>query len=290
MNETAKLILEIIKGSGLATGVDVSRYNVGVDFDDAEFKDTLDVIDYMMFRVSSGRADGTVYIDPTVDKYYAELLEHPMIVRDGYHYLSSHSDWKKQYDVFLEGVDGLELDILTVDGERIYNTQSAQFAGYAYYFIKQLQKDFPDKRVKFYSNKYDYMGWFDAYYDFDQFPYHHAQYPWSKWVGVESYWLPSLLQFLKDAFSGSKTPNLPTSRSDYVLWQIGANTGIGYELGFGADYLDINVSRQPLEEFRRWAGLYSRIGPDPEPEMSLEELVVWLKEMHKNTANHPPLK
>lgn len=281
MNSTAKQILEIIQGSGLATGVDVSRYNASVDFDEAEFQGILNVIDYMMVRVSSGRADGTVYIDPMLEKFYAELMEHPMIVRDGYHYLSSHSDWKKQYEVFLEGIDGLDLDILTVDGEKIYNDQSAQFAGYAYYFIKQLMKDFPTKRVKFYSNKWDYMGWFDAYYDFDQFPYHHAQYPWSRWDNVDPYYIPSLLQSLKDIFGGITKPKLPTSRSDYVLWQVGAETGLGYELGFGADYLDVNVSRAPLEEFRQWAGLYNRLKPDeqedpklePEPGLSLEEKV-----------------
>ena len=230
-----------------------------------------------------------MYVDPTVDKFYAELEEHPMIVRDGYHYLSSHSTWTKQYDKFLEGIDGLDLDILTVDGERIYNQQSGAFAGYAYYFLKQLQKDFPSKRVKFYSNKYDYMSWFDAYYDFDQFPYHHAQYPWARWDNVEAYYLPSLYQTLKDIFSGAKTPNLPPSRSDYTLWQVGANTGIGYELGFGTDYLDINVSRQPLEEFRVWSGLYNRIGVAPTPEtpqsvedrlVALEATTEWLSTFH----------
>jgi len=107
MNNTTKQILEIIRDSNLATGADGSRYNVGVDWDDTEFIDSLDVMDYFMFRISSGRADGTVYIDPLVDKFYAELLEHPHVIRDGYHYLSSHSDWKKQYDVFGEGIDGL---------------------------------------------------------------------------------------------------------------------------------------------------------------------------------------
>ena len=37
---------------------------------------------------------------------YAELEQHPHIVRDVYHYLSSHSKWTKQYDKFLEAVDG----------------------------------------------------------------------------------------------------------------------------------------------------------------------------------------
>ena len=49
----------------------------------------------------------------------------------------------------------------------------------------------------------------------------------------------------------------------------GPITGIGLELGFGADWLDINVSKLPLEDFRQWAGLYNRWQPDgtdPEPE------------------------
>jgi len=167
------------------------------------------------------------------------------------------------------------VEILTVDGERIFNNKSAQFAGYAYYFLKQLQKDFPDKRVKFYSNRYDYSDWFDRYYDFDQFPYHHAQYPWARWDNVGAYYIPQLLQFIKDVFSGSAKPNLPPSRDDYVLWQVGANTGLGYELGFGADYLDINVSSMSLEDFREWSGIYNRWNPDtdPKPEVTRSEMV-----------------
>jgi GH25 family lysozyme M1 (1,4-beta-N-acetylmuramidase) len=262
MNATAKKILEVIKASHLATGVDVSKYNGGVDFDEAEFIDTLDVIDYMMVRASSGVADGTVYIDPMMEKFYAELTEYPHIVRDAYHYLSSHSSWIKQYDVFMEAIDGLDFDILTVDGERIYNVKSAQFAGYAYYFLKQLQKDFPNKRVKFYSNKYDYFDWFDRYYDFDQFDYHHAQYPWARWDNVNTYYLQQFYQFINDTFSGNYKPNLPPSRNDYIVWQVAAYTGIGKELGFQADYLDINVSSMPLEEFRTWAHLYDRWQPE----------------------------
>jgi hypothetical protein len=266
LNQTAKKILEVIQASDLATGVDVSRYNTGVSFDEAEFQGVLDVVDYMMVRASSGRADGTVYIDPALDKFYAELEAYPHIVRDAYHYLSSASSWTKQYDVFMAAIDGLDFEILTLDGERIYNVKSAQFAGYAYYFLMQLQKDFPDKRVKFYSNKYDYFDWFDRYYDFDKFDYHHAQYPWARWDNVSAYYLPQLYQFIEDVFSGAYKPNLPPSRSDYIMWQVGANTGIGLELGFGADYLDVNVSSMMLEELREWSGLFKRWGADiPEP-------------------------
>jgi hypothetical protein len=202
-------------------------------------------------------------------------MEHPMIVRDAYHYLSSHSPWTKQYDKFMKSLDGMDVDIFTLDGEKIYNVRSGQFAGYAYYFMKQLEKDFPDKPRKFYSNRWDYQDWFDYYYDFDQFDYHHAQYPWSRWDNVDPYWLPSLYQTLTDIFTGIRKPELPPSRkeNDYVMWQVGANTGLGYELGFGVDYLDINVSRLPLEEFRQWAKLYDRVNPEPQPPLTLEERV-----------------
>ncbi len=278
MNSTAKQILEIILASGLATGVDVSRYNVGVDFDEAEFTQTLDIVDMCMVRASVGVADGTMYVDPALPKFYIELEEHPNIIRDFYHYLSSHSLWTKQYDIFMEAIDGLEFEWLTLDGERIYNVQSASFAGSAYYFMKQLLKDFPDKQIKFYSNKYDYMGWFDSYYDFDQFQYHHAQYPWSRWDTVDTLYIPQLLRSLKDIFTGSRTPDLPTSRKDYVEWQVGANTGIGLELGFGTDFLDVNVSRLPLAEFRTLSHLERRwteggiITPEPVVVLSNEEL------------------
>jgi truncated hemoglobin YjbI len=275
MNATAKKILEIIRASHLATGVDISRYNVSADFDDAAFTGALEVIDYCMFRASYGLADGNIAIDPMSEKFYAELMEHPMVVRDAYHYLSSHSHWIKQYDKFMEAVDGMEIDIFTLDGEKIYNVRSGQFAGYAYYFMKQLQKDFPGKPCKFYSNKWDYQDWFDYYYDFDQFDYHHAQYPWARWDNVSEYWLPSLYQTLTDIFVGSRKPNLPSSRgaNDWTMWQVGAYTGIGLELGFGVDYLDVNVSRLPLEEFRQWARLYERVKPEVSVEMTLEERV-----------------
>jgi len=281
MNQTAKKILEIIRGSHLATGVDVSKWNISTDFDEAEYLHVFDVVDYVMVRATYGSASGGV-IDPMLDKNYAELDEHPHIVRDAYHYLSSGSKWTVQYDKFLEAIDGMDFEILTVDGEKAYNTRSAEFAGYAYYFLKQLQKDFPDKRVKFYSNKYTYESWFDCFYDFDGFDYHHAQYPWERWDNVEDYLLPSLYQTLTDIFSGSQKPNLPKSRSDYVMWQVGSKTGLGLELGFGVDYLDINVSRMPLDEFRQWSGLYKRWKPEgSDPiELTLEEKVAILWDAH----------
>lgn len=272
MDGNVKKILDIIKNSNLATGVDTSRYNISVDWDAAEYTQTLDIVDYAMIRVSSGVSDGTVYIDPLLEEQYTELEQHPHVVRDGYHYLSSHSKWTKQYDKFLEGIDGKTFDILTLDCEKIYNVRSREFAGFAYSFLVQLKTDFPDKQVKIYSNKYDYQDWFQYYYDFDKFPYHHAQYPWSRW-NVENYLIDRLFQSLTNIFTGKTKPNLPASRGadGYELWQIGANTGIGHELGYGADYLDVNVSRRSLEDFREWSGLYKRwnsgeiIEPQPLP-------------------------
>lgn len=274
MDAVAQKILEIIQSSHLATGADFSVYNSSVDFDTAEFAGALEVMDFAMLRGSSGRADGTVYIDSKLDDFYAELVQHPMIVRDVYHYLSSASKWTKQYDTFLKAMDGKDFDILTLDGERIYNVKSEQFSGYAYYFLKQLQLDFPAKRVKFYSNRYDYMGWFQGPYNFDEFDYQHAQYPWARWDNVNAYYLQQFYAFMNNVFTTQATkPNLPDSRkgkdNDYVMWQVGSYTGIGLELGFGADWLDINVSKLPLEEFRQWAGLYNRLNPagtEPEPE------------------------
>jgi hypothetical protein len=268
VDNTARTILEIIRDSHLATGVDTSKYNQSVDYDQAEFAGVLDVVDYAMIRGSVCRGDGSLEKDPLLDASYAELKEHPSVVRDVYHYLGSARVWTQQYDFFLDAIDGKDFEILTMDGERIYNVKSAKFAGYAYYFLKQLIKDFPDKRVKFYSNRYDYMDWFRRYYNFDGFDYHHAQYPWARWDNVSPYWLPKLYEDLKAIFSGQTTPNLPDSRKpdNYVLWQVGAYTGIGLELGYGSDYLDINVSKMPLEDFRQWAGLYRRWQPeDPEP-------------------------
>ena len=274
MDAVAKQVLETIQNSHLATGADFSVYNKSVDFDTAEFAGALDVMDFAMVRGSSGRADGTVYVDPNLDVYYAELVQHPQIVRDIYHYLSSESKWTKQYGYLLQAMDGKDFDIITLDGERIYNVKSEEFAGYAYYFLKQLKLDFPTKRVKFYSNRYDYMGWFQGPYNFDEFDYHHAQYPWARWDNVNAYYLQQFYAFLNGVFTNQTAePNLPDSRkgkpNDYVMWQVGAYTGIGLELGFGADWLDINVSKLPLEDFRQWAGLYNRWRPEgtePVPE------------------------
>lgn len=263
MNSTAKQILEIIRGSHLATGVDVSRYNQSVDFDTAEYAHVLEVVDYCMVRGSTGVADGTVYIDPLLNHYYAELQQHPHVVRDVYHYLSSHSPWTKQYDTFMQAIDGKQFEILTLDGEKIYNVRSKEFAHAAHSFMLQLINDFPTKRVKFYSNRYDYQDWFNYFYNFDQFDYHHAQYPWARWDNVEPWRLPHLYQSLTEMFTGVSKPNLPSSRAadGYVMWQVGAYTGIGEELGFGADYLDVNVSRLPLQEFLQWSGIYKRWQP-----------------------------
>lgn len=277
MDTTAKQILELIQQSHLATGPDTSRYNISVDWDKAAFSGVLDVVDYAMIRGSSGRADGTIYIDPLLEESYAELEQHPHVVRDVYHYLSSHSKWTDQYDVFMRAINGKEFEILTLDCEKIYNVRSPQFAGYAYYFLKQLIKDFPDRKVKMYSNKYDYQDWFQPFYNFDIFDYHHAQYPWYRWDNVKPWYIPQLMAFIKETFGGVRTPNLPVSRKpgDYALWQMGAYTGIGEELGYGVDYLDMNVSKLPLEDFRQWSGLYKRWQPEGQtPEEPPVELTV----------------
>jgi len=249
-----------------------------MDLDLAEFEGVLNTVDYCMVRASYGCQDGTIFPDPKLSLFYAELEQHPHIIRDFYHYISSHSSWTKQYEIFMKAIDGLKFEWLTLDGEKIYNVKSAGFAGSAYYFMKQLIKDFPDKRIKFYSNRYDYTDWFDAYYDFDQFEYHHAQYPWDRWDNVSPLYLPRFLQNLKDIFGGKWTPSLPPSRKTYTMWQVGANTGIGQELGFGADYLDVNVSRMPLLEFRVYSHLETRwAGGIPKPPLTVEERLTLLE-------------
>lgn len=262
MDSNTQKILDTIRASNLATGFDTSKYNISSDFDIAEYKHALEVADVVMIRTSSGVADGTVYVDPLLEEQYAELEQHPHIVRKAYHYLSSHSSWTKQYDKFMEGVDGKVFDIFNLDFESAFNDRSKDFALSAFLFLTQLQNDFPDKIAELYTNKYIYQTWLQYYYNFDIFPYHHAQYPHNNWVNPESF--SELLVILSNIFSGNTKPNLPDSRKpdNYDMWQIASNTGIGFELGYGADYLDVNVSRLPLEEYREWAGLYDRWSPE----------------------------
>ena len=263
MNSTAKKILDIIRSSKLATGVDISKYNKSGDFDIAEYEHALEVLDFVMVRASSGCGNGTIYIDPLLDEFYAELVQHPHIIRDVYHYFSSNSPWQLQYDYFIRAIDGKDFEILTLDFESAFNNKSREFAKGAYDFMAQLRSDFPSKRIAIYTNKYIYQGWAQAYYDFGSFLYHHAQYTWNKWYDVN---LVALFASLSDLFSGGISPNLPVSRmpDGYFVWQVASQTGIGHELGFGADYLDVNVSKLPLEDFRQWSGLYNRWNPDGE--------------------------
>ncbi len=291
-------ILAQMAGSGHATGPDLSKWNVSFDLDEAPEDSALaqDVVDLVDARVSVAYSNGGVEIDPLWEKIYTEMEEHPDKVRMGYAFLNKSEPWTVQYDKFLEAIDGKELEILEADAEHhhLYNNltdnwrDAERFAGITYYFLAQLEKDFPGKIAMLYTNYPTYVLLRQYYPALDRFALHYARFPYSYWYNLPSHWEPSFRAWVMSVFSGEAQPVLPPTRmpTDWDIWQLGDHTGLGYELGVsGSDNIDINISRRKLEEFREWSGLYKRwppVGHEPE-----EHDLAWLIKIHEQPELHP---
>lgn len=258
------MILDKIAASPYATGIDLSKWNELFDIDTAVFKDVHDVLDFVMIRAGYGAADGTIHKDEKFDVYWGELLQHPETLRAVYWYFSSHSSWEAQRDKLFSIMENKDFDFWELDFEKRYNVQSAGFALTAIRFVKAMAREYPNKRVLIYSNKYDYRDWLRSEtVECDLIPYHHAQYPWTSWDNITAY-------FLKwwDGVFTNRTyqPALPPSRGgSWDIWQVGANTDVGKLLGLGSEDVDVNVSKKKFNDFVMWVGWPKRWQKEPEP-------------------------
>jgi hypothetical protein len=291
-------ILQEAKQSPHAVVIDLSKWNVLFDLDaplGITPADAAEIVDGVILRATVAYAgSGYVEKDRRFDEFYAECEQHPEDVRGAYPFLNKYAPWTKQYNKFLEAIDGKEFELLCPDAEHHsqYNdlrnrADAERFAGIVYYFTKQLIKDFPDKRILLYTNRSTYTSYLDPYYDMDEFDLWLAEWPYGNWE--TSAYLAAFRAWVTGLFAGEKQPTIPASRAqnDWELWQAGAYTGIGKELGLGADYLDVNISRRTLDDFRRWSGLYRRW--TPEGEAPTPPPVTDAEKLNRLWAAHPEL-
>lgn len=274
-----EFMLGLLEMEDQATGFDISKWNGEWQPTEEQLQRVRIIGDVIILRAGYGAADGQSYEDVLFKSFYQKFVTQvPKAVKGVYWYFSSKSDWQKQYAKFKEIIEGMDFDIYVLDFETFYNEKSQYFAMGAVYFMEQLERDFPGKRIMLYCGKYTYDGWITLYTKrLDRFPLWHAQYPWATW-------LDDLTSYFKDwwikLFNGQQSPRLPVVRGsdDWELWQIGATTGLGNELGFPTtDSLDVNLSRRGLKDFYLWATGREYDEPEPtdptdpeEPELPIE--------------------
>lgn len=267
MTNNMDKLITMLGNSPYATGIDISKWNTSFDIDVADRSEVVDILDFVDVRAGYGDAKGKVHTDPRFGVYWNELREHPYTLRGVYWYFSSHSPWERQRDHFFALMEGLDFDYLTLDFENPFNVRSAGFALTAIRFLKAMQAWAPNARVLLYSNKYIYNDWLLRYTsECNEWPYHHAQYPWTNWSTITSYFLSWWAQVIENR---TKQPALPKARmGKWEKWQIVAKSGLGKSLGIGSEDVDISIARRPLEQFVEWIGKPKRmktVEPPPNP-------------------------
>jgi hypothetical protein len=286
-----------MKESKRAVGFDISKWNVSFDLDEPQgisVEDVDEIVDFVALRASVCYTSGGIDTDPKFMMFYEELEQHPNKVRIAYPFLNKSRDWIPQYDKFLEAIDGKEFEILAPDSEHhasinnLSSRSSAEyFAGITRTFTTQLRKDFPNKWIMLYTNPATF-NMLRPYYPsfFDNVDLWIAQWPYYDWLNMPETWIPGFLAWIEEVFTGEPQPKMPVSRSQnsWEVWQVAAQTYIGEELGFGADYLDTNISRRLLEDFRERAKLYDRWKPETPPDDIPDDAVsrMW-KALKQNT-------
>jgi len=259
-------LIEIIANSPYFTSIDLSKWKESFDIDTEDLEVILQILDGVIIRMGYGGATtGNAYKDIRFDEFWAELLQHPEIIRMFYWYFSSETLWELQRDKIFEILEeiGDDWEVFWVDMEAINNKRSAGFALTGLRLAKAIKAKYPDKKVGIYSNKYIYQDWLRYYSEeYDDWDMWIAQYPWADWVAsISSYFVNWWNQVFTTL---TKRPPMPASRGadDWELWQIGDKTGLGNFLGLGKPNVDFNISRRSLGGFKDWIGNVKRWKPE----------------------------
>jgi len=281
MSETL-LIASLLK-SPQATGCDVSKFNIKWSLDKLISSGLAEAIDFIIIRCGYAGSLGSNVVDPLFFEFFEQALTvrasiNPDIQIGTYWYPTVHVEWEKQRD-FLLGkileVCGGELDFTAFDIEKAYNIINGQFAVATGRFMKYIRQDYPWRKHLVYTNKYIYQELKTLTNQFDEYPYWHAQYPYNDWL----HFTTTFMAYMDRLFELRNTaPALPSSKgpNDWEIWQIGANTGVGDNLGFERTHLDICISRRTHGEFIKWVhedNLDSQLPPPPPPDFQIPEAV-----------------
>lgn len=266
--EVQKKLREMMENSIYGTGIDISKWNEKFDIDTPNLKVILKILDYVVLRMGYGGYGGTPAKDVKFDEFWAELLQHPEIMRMLYWYFSSEVPWETQLEFVCSMLDdiGLDWEWFWLDVEAINNKKSAGFALTAIRFLKAMKQRYPTKKIGLYSNKYFYQDWLRAYTaEVDEWPFWIAQYPWGNWItNLTQYfvsWWDAVFTTL------TKRPSMPSSRSadEWEIWQLSDKTGFGEFFGLGGRDVDINITRRTWQQFIEYTGIPDRWKTTPEP-------------------------
>jgi len=247
MPELIDIVQKLID-SPYATGPDLSKWQAYFKFDLMDFKFVAPALDFVMWKLGFGGTDGHCYEDSMSRLTYAEMEEYPEIFRIGYWYQSSHVPWKVQFDFLCKIVDSMDIDMIHIDGEKIYNIRSWEFAYETEQMIDALIERYPDKKIVLYSNFYIYRDWFRYFRKkFDNYYYHQAQYPYAVWSDITS----NFLAFWSGVLTSLNfKPTVPKTRlGRWLLWQFVDRSGLGKFFGVGSKNLDFNMSQLLREDF-----------------------------------------
>lgn len=219
-----------------AHGIDISKYDL--TFDPAKATEQLDfVVQRASYRTTKDEAFDTLNVG--VQK---------MPIRLAYHYLNSDTDWKRQYDTFMNVVAGKNFHAYVCDFEDSFNSMSPTFAKMAWDFCKQVVID-TGKRCMLYTGFYDYR---------DYLVPSQTQYG-INWnlvdLWIAQYW---------NVPNPDANPNLPVGRtSGWSMWQYTAK-GNGALYGTGrSTACDLDVFNGTVTDMKNWLGIAE---PTPEPD------------------------
>jgi len=256
-------LIELILNTIYAVLIDISKWQAYFDLDIALIRDIIRAVDGVIIRAGFANASG-VFKDLLFEDNYRELEQHPETLRGVYFYFSPFWPWEDQVNKFLEWIRGKDFDWIELDVEESPTTETlkASYSITGIRALKAIQRAYPGKKIITYSRKdrYNELRKYSA--EWDDFPYHHAQYPYYTWGTLTE----NILAYLAKIFSGIGTINLPASRNgDYSIWQFGDKTGLGADVGVGSRDVDINITKETRADFINWVGVPARWSGDEPP-------------------------
>lgn len=262
-SEQAQWMLNLMRQSQFATGGDFSHHKGELDLGPVDMKMFAEVMDFAVLRVGYGAQDGTVHIDRRFLQNY-EIMSKFDIPLLGYWYLSSHSDYRRQADAYIDAVagNGIVLYGHVSDHESEYNELGAPMARKHMNMLRVFKDVFPAARAMTYCSPDSYRDNIRKYEpEVDMFDYWAAHWPWKNWTNwhqwdaqtkqeFQDFWTNAILN--PDNLVGEYPRMYGIRNGQWDIWQMIAASGIGHEFGFQSDELDFNISYMPKEQFLKW--------------------------------------
>jgi GH25 family lysozyme M1 (1,4-beta-N-acetylmuramidase) len=233
-----------------AVGIDLSKYDLVFNPKTATIKS-----DFVIQRVGYGGFWGTMNKDEKFDILLPGVMEVP--IRGGYWYLSSHSNWMKQADFYLEQVAGLDYHFHNVDFEIAFNDLSIDFGAECVEFVRYVAKETKKPSLIYTARSY--------YDDFIAPDYRAKDIP---------LWISSPVGASVDPQT-YPTP-LPSKRVGWDIWQYTWSIADAKAWGVGRPKsIDLNVFNGTVEEMRAWLNLDVDMPPVLEPTDEEKLALLW---------------